>query len=149
MARHLTGPQHLLPLVVDVRAAEVRERFDLTIIQRSDKEIMLKRSQGKERQGRVRQNRRAPGRENLHDLRDSGLVSQWQGANRLSVCRQKVNQRPSDRDQLIAPDLARLQMVSTLPDRSTRLSADAMAIREVLDAVPDIDHHVLRIRLEA
>ncbi len=61
---------------------------------------------------------------------------------------QKVNQRPSDRDQLIAPDLARLQMVSTLPDRSTRLSADAMAIREVLDAVPDIDHHVLRIRLE-
>ncbi len=36
MVRHLAGPQHLLPLVVDVRAAEVRERFDLTI-QRSDK----------------------------------------------------------------------------------------------------------------
>jgi outer membrane lipoprotein-sorting protein len=107
--RQLQRPQEGLPLVIDIRAAEVRERFDVTI-ERSDEAIWLKAIPKRTADKML--------------YREIGIIlnaktyltSAIQLVDSSFKCRTvfeftepKVNQRPSDRDQLIAPDLSELE----------------------------------------
>ncbi len=107
----LQRPQEFVPLVIDIRAAEVRERFDVSIEQ-SDEEIWLKAVP-------KRRSEKTLYREIEVILNaKSHLTSAIQkvmltGKDRMvfRLMEQKVNQRPSDRDQLIAPDLSGLEVI--------------------------------------
>ena len=112
--RRLQSPQECLPLVVDIRAADVRKRFDVTI-ERSDEDILLKAV--------------PKGRSDLDIYREIGVIvnakthltsaiqvvdPDARGRAVFQLTEQKVNQRPSDRDQLIAPDLSGFRVTEEL-----------------------------------
>jgi TIGR03009 family protein len=101
-------PQTLLPLAIDVRAADVRERFDVTI-ERNEDEIWLK-AVPKQSADRT-------------DYREIDVIlngKTWLTSAMRTISAngkdrvvfqfedQKVNQRPIDRDELISPDLSGL-----------------------------------------
>ncbi len=109
------NPRDLLPLVIDIHSAEVRERYSLTL-DRSGKEILLK-AVPKTSSGRA-------------DYREIDVILHPKTYMTYAIQvflpgdqprvvfvleDQKVNQRPSDRDQLLHPDLFGLRMVDWGP----------------------------------
>ena len=114
LARRLQGPHQFLPLLVGIRAVEVRDRFDVTI-ERSGEEIVLKAvpkqpsDKAEYREIEVILNAKTY-------MTYATKVISPNGKDR-TVCvfdDQKVNQRPSDRDQLIDPDLSGLRVTEGL-----------------------------------
>ncbi len=102
----LHDPRELLPLVIDIHSAEVRERYSLTI-DLSREEIMLKAIP-----------KTSSGRARYHEIdvilnRKTSMTHAIQLVMPDSQERivfildeQMVNQRPSDRDRLLNPDLS-------------------------------------------
>ncbi len=109
-ARVLQGPQHFLPLVVGVRAAEVRERFEVTIVS-SGKEILLKAvpkqpaDKATYREMEVLLNAETY---MTHATKEVFLNGRDRTVRVFDD--EKINQRPSDRDQLLAPNLLGLHV---------------------------------------
>jgi hypothetical protein len=103
----LQGPQECCLLLVVIRAAEVRERFDVTV-EKSSEDIRLKAIP-----------KRQADKECFREIdvilstkTYMAVATQVVSPNgRERVVHQlsdpKVNQRPRDRDQLVAPDLSR------------------------------------------
>jgi hypothetical protein len=107
----LQRPQEAWPLLIDIRAADVRQRFDVTVEGRNNKEILLRALP-----------KRSADAANYRDIwvilnAKTYLTSavrhvQPNGRDRvvMQLEDQKINQRPSDRDQLIDPDLSGLKV---------------------------------------
>ncbi len=113
--RKLQDPREVFPLVMDIHAAEVRKRYTLTV-ERSGEDIELK---AVPKQSADRASYREIGvilNAKTCLTRAIQLV-QPNGKDRVVFVfdEQKVNQRPSDRDQLLHPDLFGLRMVDWGP----------------------------------
>ena len=110
LACRLQGPRQIHPLLIGIPATEVRQRFDVTI-ERSGEDIQLKAvpkqqvDRGCFREIDVILNAKTFMTVATQEVLPSGrdrTVYQFSDA--------KVNQRPSDRDQLLAPDLSGLHV---------------------------------------
>ena len=110
--QRLESPQKFLPLIVDIRAAEVRKRFDITLTKHDANEAFLKAVP-------KRKSDQACFREIvvILDAKTNltyamGIVFPGGTDREVYVLEeQKVNQVPSDRESLIHPDLSRLRVV--------------------------------------
>lgn len=105
----LRSPKEFLPLVIDIRAGDVRERFDVTV-ERADEEILLKATP--KRRADKRLYREIGIVLNAKTFLTSAIqvVGQDKARTVFQLMEQKVNQHPSERDQLIAPDLSALDL---------------------------------------
>ena len=111
LATPLRGPQYALPLLVGVRAADVRKRFDLAI-EFQGEDILIGATQKPRSEefdfGRI---------EVLLDAKtfmvQAMQVTAPNGRDRVVYVldNQKINQRPKDRDELVAPDLSGLRVL--------------------------------------
>jgi outer membrane lipoprotein-sorting protein len=112
LARQLRCPQNFLPLVVDIRAADLRKRFNLTI-ERSGDEIWLRAVP--KRSEEAANCRRITVILDAKTYRTTAIeIVDPNGKDRM-VYRfddPKLNQRPSDRQRLISPDLSGLRILA-------------------------------------
>jgi hypothetical protein len=114
LARRLQGSEQFLPLVVEIRAGEVRERFDVTIERRGG-EIVLK-AVPKQPMDKA-QYREIDVILNAKTYLTYATQTVSPNGKDRTVCvldDQKVNNRPSDRDQLIDPDLSAYRVTEEL-----------------------------------
>lgn len=109
----LERPQHCLPLVFDIHAADVRERFDVMIEQSSnEKEIELRATPKRPLEKTVYAEIRVILNADTYMTRAIQVSPPGAIGRTVFVLHdQKVNQRPSDRDQLINPDLSGLRVM--------------------------------------
>ncbi len=113
LALILQGPQQCCLLLVAVRAAEVRERFDVTI-DKSGEDIRLKAIPKRPAdKTRFREIDVILSRKTYMAV--ATQVVSPSGRERVvhQLSEPEVNQRPSDRDQLIAPDLSGLYVTES------------------------------------
>lgn len=110
-AQTMQGPKHLVPLLIDVRAAEVRHRFDVSV-EEGGAQILLKAVPKRESDQTLYREIGIILDATTHMPRAIRLVSPDNSSRTVYVLHeQKVNQRPSDRDALIAPDLSGLHVI--------------------------------------
>jgi outer membrane lipoprotein-sorting protein len=110
LARKFESAQQYFPLLVGIRAAEVKEKFDLTM-ERNGEDILIRATP-----------KRASEKADYHEvavilnaktfLARATQVIALNGRDRTvyMLDDQKVNERPSDRDELVAPDLSQFHV---------------------------------------
>lgn len=106
VARYLDSPQEAFPLMVDVRASDVRQRFDVTM-ERNGDEIVLKAVPKGSADKAVFRDIRVMLSAKTYMTRATEV--NWSDGRSRVVCvldDQRVNQRPKEHDALLAPDLS-------------------------------------------
>ncbi|MGD0897391.1 MAG: hypothetical protein ABR915_06110 [Thermoguttaceae bacterium] len=110
VVRRLQGPQQALPLVLGIRAAEVRERFEVTV-ERSGEEIVLKAVPKQPLDKAAYREIDVILNAKTHMTCATQMILPSGRERTVHVFDdQMVNQRPSDRDRLLNPDLFGLRM---------------------------------------
>lgn len=111
IALGLQGPQGSCLLLVGIRAAEIRERFDVTI-EKSGEDIQLKAVPKRQADKTCFCEIDVILNAKTYMTVATQVVSP-RGDQRVvhQLSDPKVNQRPSDRDQLMAPDLSGLRVI--------------------------------------
>jgi hypothetical protein len=161
LANHYISPQRCLPLVVDIRGDDLRARFDLTIDQRDGRPCITAVPNRKaERECYSKIEVLLDAKTNMtsaiqvfsikgpHHARD-GLAAGTQSDRIVyELSSVKINQRPSDRDRLLDPDVswiggqqvARLRPLLTHKSQFVRAyAADQLAgLAYARDALPDL-----------
>jgi len=108
--QEMQSPQRCFPLLVDIRAADVEKRFDVTLVPH-DGDVWLKALPKQRRDQRLYREVDVILDAKTHLTSAIRLIPA--GGNAYTVVQlteTKVNQRPSDRDQLLNPDLSGLQV---------------------------------------
>jgi TIGR03009 family protein len=114
VARRFQEPQQLLPLAVGIRAAEVREHFEVTI-ERSGEEIVLKAVPKQPLDKTAYREIDVILNAKTYMTYATQMISPNGNERTVHVFDdQKVNQRPSDRDPLLNPDLSGLRVTDGL-----------------------------------
>ena len=111
LARRLQGPRQFHPLLIGIPAAEVRERFDVTL-EKSGEEILLKAVPKRQAdQAGFREIDVILDAKTYMTMATQEVLPNGRDRMVFQVSELKVNQRPSDRDQLLAPDLSGLRVI--------------------------------------
>ena len=108
----LRSPGDCLPLVVDINAAGLRERFDITLTERRAGQIFLKAVPKHKLDNCVFSQIDVILSANTY-LASATRMVQPDGRSRVVYVleEEKINQVPSDRQQLIHPDLSGLRVI--------------------------------------
>ena len=142
--RGLLGAEEMLPLTIGIHATEVRERFEVTLKEkRGDERIELKVVPKPQMvNARFREIDVILDAKTYMTIATQEVSGNGTLRTVLELSEQKVNQRPSDRNQLLFPDLSGLRVDKIEPPPS-RLEKRVGIATESRTSTRPLDSHLM------